>query len=214
MENYIVVLFKNKSKKRIIKKFITYKRAKDFYTRLVKNSQEVLFPKLVENALPCSFEIGLVEMSNSQSFPIYMTDEMGRSVKVKLEDDGMTLNEISPYRIEEEFYDQQTNKKIDTHSFIKKYLKGDGVKMVSSLHNKIIVQKDNDYKLFSFKNVEESLRFVDCISSYFFRIKRGDCLFVKDVSTAQKKYLLGILEEKGFDKKMLYRKFTTYSHRG
>jgi hypothetical protein len=214
MENYIVVLFKNKSKKRIIKKFITYKRAKDFYTRLVKNSQEVLFPKLVENALPCSFEIGLVEMSNSQSFPIYMTDEMGRSVKVKLEDDGMTLNEISPYRIEEEFYDQQTNKKIDTHSFIKKYLKGDGVKMVSSLHNKIIVQKDDDYKLFSFKNVEESLRFVDCISSYFFRIKRGDCLFVKDVSTAQKKYLLGILEEKGFDKKMLYRKFTTYSHRG
>jgi hypothetical protein len=214
MENYIVVLFKNKSKKRIIKKFITYKRAKDFYTRLVKNSQEVLFPKLVENALPCSFEIGLVELSNSQSFPIYMTDEMGRSVKVKLEDDGMTLNEISPYRIEEEFYDQQTNKKIDTHSFIKKYLKGDGVKMVSSLHNKIIVQKDDDYKLFSFKNVEESLRFVDCISSYFFRIKRGDCLFVKDVSTAQKKYLLGILEEKGFDKKMLYRKFTTYSHRG
>jgi hypothetical protein len=213
MENYIVVLFKNKTKKRIIKKFVTFKRAKQFFSKLQKESEQVLFPKTIENALPCSFEIGLVEMSSTQLFPIYLTDEMGRNVKVKLEDEGMTLSEISPYKIEEEFYDQQTQEKINTEKFIKKYLRGDGVKMISSLHNKIVVQNNDDVKLFSFKNVDESVRFIDCLSLHFFKNKRADCIFVKDVSMAQKKYLLGILEDMGFDKKMLYRKFTTYSHR-
>jgi hypothetical protein len=213
MENYIVVLFKNKTKKRIIKKFITYKRAQQFYSKLKKQSEEVLFDKIIENAEDCNFEIGLVELSSKQLFPIYLTDEMGRNVKVKLEDDNMTLVEVSVYKIEEEFFDQQTNKKITTSQFISLYLNKDGVKMISSLHNKIVLQNDDDYKLFSFKNVNESIRFIDCLSLHFFKIKRGDCLFVKDTSTAQKKYLLGILENKGYDKKMLYRKFTTYSHR-
>ena len=47
MENYIVVLFKNKTKKRIIKKFITYKRAQQFYSKLKKQSEEVLFDKII-----------------------------------------------------------------------------------------------------------------------------------------------------------------------
>jgi len=32
---------------------------------------------------------------------------------------------------------------------------------------------------------------------------------VKDYSSAQRKYLYGILESNGFDKKVLYRKFTS-----
>jgi len=167
----------------------------------------------VENAEPCKFEIGLVELSSNQLFPIYLTDEMGRNVKVKLEDDDMTLVEISNYKIEEEFFDLQRKSKINIHTLINDYLKGDGIKMVSSLHNKIVVQRDEDFKLFTFKNVDECVRFIDTLNFYFFKIKRGDCLFVKDVSSAQRKYLIEILCNNGFDKKMLYRKFTTYSHR-
>jgi len=43
MENYVVVLFKNKKKKKIIKKFITFSRAKQFYDKLIEESNEVLF---------------------------------------------------------------------------------------------------------------------------------------------------------------------------
>jgi len=213
MENFLVVLFKNKTKKKIIKKFITYKKAHQFFSKLKKDSENVIFEKLVENAEPCKFEIGLVELSSNQLFPIYLTDEMGRNVKVKLEDDDMTLVEISNYKIEEEFYDLQMKSKINIHTFINDYLKGDGIKMVSSLHNKIVVQRDEDFKLFTFKNVDECVRFIDTLNFHFFKIKRGDCLFVKDVSSAQRKYLIDILCNNGFDKKMLYRKFTTYSHR-
>jgi hypothetical protein len=152
----------------------------------------------------------LVELSNKQLIPIYITDEMGRNIKVKLENDGMTLKEIVIYKEEEKIFDIQKNKKITTRELIKNYIKGDGVKMISTLNNKIIIQIDDEVSLFSLKSEVESGRFLDCLMGYFFKIKRKDCIFVKDFSSAQRKYLFEILKNKGIDKKILYRKFTTY----
>jgi hypothetical protein len=210
MENYLVVLFKNKSKKRIIKKFITYNKTKTFFTKLIKESDNVIFDKKVENGFDCTFELGLVELSNKQLFPIYLTDEMGRAIKVKLEDDNMTLVEIHPYKIEETLFDIQTNEKITVQTLIRKYIKGDGVKMISTLNNKLIIQLNDNVNLFSLKNDSESSRFIDCLSSHFFKIKRTDCIFIKDYSSEQRKYLYNILEGMGINKKILYKKFTTY----
>jgi hypothetical protein len=210
MENYLVVLFKNKKRKRIIKKFVTLSRAKLFFNKLMNESDEVIFDVLIENATDCKFELGLIEMSTNQSAPVYITDEYGRNVKVTLEDDGMSILQIKTYREEELIFDVQKKKKISTKDLIKTYLKTDGLKMISVLNNKIVVQKDEDIKLFSLKNEKESSRFIDCLSSYFFKIKRGDCLFIKDYSSPQRKYLYNLLESNGFDKKVLYRKFTTY----
>ena len=149
-------------------------------------------------------------MSSKQSVPVYVIDEMGRSSKVKLEDEGMTLLQISQYKKEETIFDIQRDKKILTQEFIKRYLKSDGLKMLSVLNNKILVQNDETVNLFSCKNEDESSRFLDCLSNHFFKTKRGDCLFIKDYSTPQRKYLYSLLESKGYDKKVLYRKFTTY----
>jgi hypothetical protein len=209
MENYIVVLFKNKKKKRIIKKFITFSRAKQFYDKLVQESNDVLFEIRVEGGSECSYEIGIVEMSSKQLVPVYMTDEFGRNVKVKLDEDGMTLFKIQPYKKEETVFDIRTGKKITMSDLIKKYLRGNGLKMISVLNNKIVLQEDEKIHLFTLKSESESSRFVDCMSLHFFKIKRGDCLFVKDYSTAQRKYLYSLLESNGIDKKILYRKFTT-----
>ena len=208
MENYMVVLFKNKTKKKIIKKFITFKRAKSFYDNLVKESNDVIFNVEVEAGKKCKYEIGLVEMSSKQLVPVYMTDEFGRSVKVKLNEDGMTLFQINPYKKEELIYDIKDGKKITVQELIKKYLKGDGLKMVSVLNNKIVVQEEEKINLFTLKSEKESSRLVDCLSLYFFKIKRGDCLFIKDYSSTQRKYLYSLLESNGFSKRVLYRKFT------
>ena len=210
MANYLVVLFKNKTRKKIIKKFITLSRAKTFYDGLIKKSDEVIFDVSYENGLECSFELGMVELSSNQLVPIYMTDNMGRNIRVKLEDDNMTLFQIKQYKKEELIFDVSKKKKITANEFISQYLKSDGLKMISSLNNKIIVQKDEVINLFSLKNEFESSRFIDCLSLHFFKIKRGDCLFIKDTSSAQKKYLYSLLESNGIDKKLLYRKFTTY----
>ena len=210
MSNYLVVLFKNKKKKKIIKKFITLSRAKNYFDGLIEKSNEVIFEVLVENGKECKFELGLISLSVNQSSPVYMTDEFGRSIKVKLEENGMSILHLKPFRDEDLIYDVKNKKKITTQEFIKRYLKGDGLKMVSVLNNKVILQRDEKIDLFSLKNESECSRFVECLSSYFFKIKRGDCLFIKDCSSPQRKYLYELLESNGFDKKVLYRKFTTY----
>jgi hypothetical protein len=180
------------------------------YNQLINESKEVIFEVLVENGKECKFELGLVENKTNQSAPVYMVDEYGRSVKVKLEDSGMSLLEITPFREEELIYDIQNKVKITSQELIKKYFKGDGLKMLSVLNNKAILQKEEEIYLFSLKNEVECSRFVESLSSHFFKIKRGDCLFIKDYSSAQRKYLYSLLESNGFDKKVLYRKFTTY----
>jgi hypothetical protein len=210
MENYIVVLFKNKIRKKIIKKFITFKKAKLFYNKLMTESDSVIFNVQFENGKESNFELGIVELSKNKLLPIYLTDEMGRSIRVKLDEDNMTLSQISQYKKEELLYDVQTKKKITTQEIIKKYLKGDGLKMISVLNNKIVLQIEEEVLLFSLKSESESSRFVDCLSLHFFKTKRGDCLFVKDYSSAQRKYMYNLLESKGIDKKILYRKFTTF----
>jgi hypothetical protein len=213
MENYLVVLFKNKKRKRIIKKFITLSRAESFFNTLIIESDEVIFNVLIKNTKDCKLELSLVELSTNQSSPVYITDEYGRNVRVKLEDSGMSILKIKPYREEELIFDIQKKKKITTKDLIKTYLKTDGLKMISVLNNKIVLQKDEDIKLFSLKNEKESSRFIDCLSLYFFKINRSDCLFIKDYSSPQRKYLYSLLESNGFDKKILYRKFTTYPSR-
>jgi hypothetical protein len=209
MVNYLVVLFKNKKRKKIINKFVTFSRAKQYYDKLLKESNDVIFNVEIENGSDTRYELGLIELSDNQLIPVYMTDEYGRSSKVKLEGDGMTLFNIGYYKKEERIYDLTKNKKITTQQLIKSYLKGDGLKMISSLNNKIIVQEDEKINLFTLKSEFESLRFIDSLSSYFFKIKRGDCLFIKDHSSAQRKYLFSMLESYGIDKKILYRKFTS-----
>lgn len=210
MSNYAVVIFKNKSLKKILKEFITFEKAKSYFEDLKKKSDEVLFDVIFENGKSCRYEIALIENSNSKLIPVYLTDEMGRSQKVKLAESGKTISEISLYKKEEKIFDLSKNKKIFTQEFIKNYIKGDNVKLVSCLNNKIIVQNDDEFKLFSLKNELEVGRFLDFLTSYLQKKQRKDCLIVKDTSTAQKKYLLELLSSKGFDKKVLYRKNTTH----
>ena len=142
--------------------------------------------------------------------PVFLKDEIGRTIKVNLEDNDYTITKISKYKIDEVFLDYQTKKKITTKQFVRRYLSGDGLKMVSKLNNKVVVQNDDDYKLFTFKNVDDSSRFLDNLSENFMSSKRTDCMFVKDSSTQQRKYLYQILSEKGFPKSYLIRHSTTH----
>lgn len=210
MDNYIIVLFKNKKRKKIINKFKTFKRAKLVYDSMIRDSENVIFETLFEKGVECKYELGLIEKNKTNLIPVYLTDEMGRNIKVKLEENGMTLFQISNFKKEELIYNIKNSKRLSLKDIIKNYLNGSGLKMISSLNNKIIIQNDEKIEIFSLKNEFDSQRFINNLSVYFQKIKRNDCLFVKDVSVAQKKYLYELLEKNGFDKKILYRKFTTF----
>jgi hypothetical protein len=213
MENYAIILFRNKHKKKILKRFITRERATSFFKNLVKKSENIIFEVKFENGKEVNYEIGIVEKSSGSHVPTYLTDSLGRNIKVSLDEDNMVLSEIKQYRKEEKIFDVKENKKITISDFTKKYLKSDTLKVISILNNKIIVQKDEGFSIFSLKSEEECFRFIETISMFFFKNKRTDCLLINDTSTPQRKYLIDLLVKNGFDKKMLYRKYTTHPQR-
>jgi hypothetical protein len=207
--DYIIVLFKNKVKKKIIKKFKTLDRAQKFYNNLLSISDEVIFDKQYENGHHCKFELGLLGPKNKNNI-MYVKDEFGRQNKIEVEDEDYSMIKINPYNIDEEFIDYSTKDKINTDKFIKKYLKSVGLKMISKLNNKIIVQLDEKTNLFTFKTESDSSRFIDNLSKKYINEKRMDCIFIKDSSTPQRKYLYDMLSNLGYPKQYLFRQSTTF----
>jgi hypothetical protein len=212
MSNYIVVLFKNKTKKKIINKFVTYKKAKETFDNLIKESESIVFEKKIENGKQCSFDLAILEKKGNKLFPIYVTDELGRNIKIDFDDPEWNIVKLSPYSLEDKIQDYQTSNRISYSELEKKYLSKDGLKMLSMLNNKVVLQLDSKTYLFSLKNESDCLRFLNSLEEYYFSINRSDVLIVKNVSSPNKKYLYHLLEEQGFDKNFLYRKETTYPH--
>jgi hypothetical protein len=209
--NYQIVLFKNKLQQKIIKKFVTSKRANDFYNDLLLESNDVVFETRYENGKKVEYELALLEKKGNVLFPIYTKDEFGRNIKLEFDNDEFNIIKISQYNEPEKIKDYQTGHKITSQTFINKYLSKDGLKLVSKLNNKIIVQKDEELYLFVLKHSEDAQRFIMSLTERFVKLKRGDCMFVMDTSSQQKKYLYQLLSDRGFNKKFLYRKETTYS---
>ena len=208
--NFQIVLFKNKVKKKIINKFKTYKRASKQFEFLIKESNEVIFPVKFENGVLSSYELSVLERKKSNNEKLFIKDEFGRQIKVDLDDDEFMIKKIISYNIEEEFLDYQTKKKINTKQLIKKYLLRSGIKMISKLNNKIIIQIDESYSLFTLKNVSDAERFLENLGDYLRDINKYDCILVKDYSTVHRKYLYDILVTQGFPRSYLQRHSTTH----
>jgi hypothetical protein len=204
--NYLVVLFKNKEKRKIINKFKTYKKALDYYNNKIKSSGQVLFPKITENGVICDFELGLVEISDKKKDNTYVKDSLGRNIKIEIED-GFNVIKLNKFNTEELFLDFTTKKKISIQQFLKKYLDKPGFKLISKLNNKIVLQNDELTFLFTFKTIDDSNRFIDTLQT---KLNRNDCIFVKDYNTIHRKYLYNILEQKGFSKNYLQRPLTAH----
>lgn len=207
--NYIIVLFKNKSKKKIINKFKTKERAIEFYKKMIEGN-DVIFNCQTENGKSCFFELGLLEKNSTNFDSYFIKDDMGRQVKVELDDDGYRMIEVKNYKVEELIYDVKEKTKISVTKFIKSYLPKSSIKLISKLNNKVVVQNNDEINLFSLKSEDDADRFLDSLGEYFINNDRMDCILVKDTTKQQKKYLYSILQDKGIDKSVLYRRFTTF----
>lgn len=211
--NYLVVLFKNKERKKIINKFKTYERAESFFNKLMDISDSVIFETRVENAVPSNYELCLLQKKDENFQKLFVKDDLGRQILVDLDDPDYKIIKLSKYKIPEKIYDLDNKSKITTEEFIKNCLPKNSVKLISRLNNKVVVQNDNDVRLFSLKNEDESRRFLENLNDYLIEIGRIDSIVVIETSKSQKKYLYNILSEKGIDKKCLYRRSTTFKQR-
>jgi hypothetical protein len=211
LNNFNIVLFKNNKKKKLIKTFITQKKATERYKTLLDKSKTIYFEKKVENAEYCNFYLAIVTNQKQLQKTLVIKDELGRNKVVDLEDPDYIFLDFQPYKIEELIFDWQTKKKIKFLDFIKKYCTSKELKSIYCLNNKVCVQINEDVNMFSLKDKYESDRFLGIVENYFIENGRSDALFIRDVSIAQRKWVYDILVGKGFDKSYLYRLKTTFS---
>lgn len=207
---YSIILFKNKERYKIIKNYTKHKNAVDFFNKKMKESDDVVFDIQTENGKKVRYELAILEKTSDKLFLAFKTDEFGRNVFINLDDPEYSIIKILDYNVPEKIFDIKKNQRISFEEFLKKYVKGGSLKVVSKLNNKIIVQEDDKFDLLSLKSEYDSNRFLDNLEKYLINNSLKNCMVVKDNSIEQKKYLYNILMEKGYDKKMLYRNSTTH----
>jgi len=211
--NYIVVLFKNRKRKKIIKSFVRKNIAELYFKKICEQSDKIKFNVEVENSLDVTYEVGLLCKNIDTQFQLFSQDDIGRNIRVNLEDSDLQIIKIHRYRVPEKLHEWSTNKRITYDEFFKKHFTNKELKNVFTVNNKIIVQKDEQTSVYSLKNIEESKRLLMLLQDEFVSLKRADAIFVKDMDTIQRKYLYDHLEKLGIDKKRLYRQSTTFSER-
>jgi len=204
---YQIVIFNNQSKKRIIATSNIYSNINKKYNKITKKSN-VIFPIKYNKKKECVFEIALVCIGKCKTKPIHKRDDLGRLIEITTKNKKYHILKIKGFEIEEKIYDHQQRKRIYFEELFVNYLSSKNIIQMYSLNNKIIVQNNNEYFLFSLKNVSESQRFMDIIQEYFSNIKKYNCLLSRDLSTAQRKEIYNLLEDKGFERSLLYKHYT------
>ena len=85
---------------------------------------------------------------------------------------------------------------------------GEDFKQIFTLNNKFIIQKDDDFKIFSLKTVSDSLRLLTITELQFLNSGKYNYLFVSDTSTVQRKQLYDLLEKAGYKRSFLRKQYT------
>jgi hypothetical protein len=205
--NFSVIIFKNNKKRKILKSFVREQKAIEFYEKKVKESSKILFEKQFENGSKCNYKI-ILTSKTCEVEQLYYMDEIGRNVSINPKiSDNLYIKKIDMFNIEEKLYDVQDNKKITFHKFVKKYLDKDKTIMLSKLNNKVVVQEDDNYSLFSLKTEDDCERFLRIVES---KVEKKNFIIVRDFTSPQRKYLYDLLVERGYDIDFLYRTSTTH----
>ena len=206
---YFIVLFCNNKRLKILyhcmKKTTVYEYWREFKTQRIppflkkqgsKRNQELVY------------ELALVFPNNRWATATYVKDSLGRNKEAKIENDKFRIKEIIPYWQEELIYDFQTKKRIRYHELIEKILPITEIAQVFTLNKNVFVQVEDDVKMFGNKNLNDADRLFDLIKQDLLNRKKTNLMFVKDITTYQRKQLYTLLESKGFNRRELFRHYS------
>ena len=210
MKKFKIILFKNKKKKRIIKEYSKEEYAIKKFNSLLEDNN-VFFERIYENNSPVEYELGLVCSGLSVQPNLFNYDIYGRWDKVFIgNSNDHVILKIDKYPIEETVFDYQSNNKVNLNFIINTYLSTDNLKVIYILNNKMVIQDEDKFNVFSLKNKSESKRLLHTIEDYFIESGRSDCLFITDESISHKKWLYDTLCKNGFNRKLLYKTKTNF----
>lgn len=154
------------------------------------------------------YELALIFTNNRWAKKTYVRDSLGRLVEAKIEDDKFRIKEIIPYWKEELIYDFQKKSRLRYHQILEQILSMTGVGQIFTLNNKLFVQVDDEIFLFGNKNIKDATRLFEIVREDVLKKKKTNFLFVRDVTTSQRKNLYKILEEKGYKRTELFRHYS------
>ena len=206
---YKIILFKNGER---LKSFFSSNNEKSIQTKYNQLIHEKK-PKFVIEFISrkkVRFELGIVttEGGRFSGDTIFVKDSVGRTKKVSLGDSIYNITKLLPYWKEEFIYSHESKNKISFVELMDEHIQIGDFKQVFTLNNKLIIQNEDNFKLFSLKTVSDASRLIDIIEFDVLDSGRIDCLFVRDRDTVQRKQLYTLLEGVGFDRVMLRKQYT------
>ena len=206
---YFIVLFCNNKKVKILYRCMqrntVYEYWREYRTQRKPDFIKVQGGKRKQELV---YELALIFPNNRWATKTYVKDSLGRNKEAKIEGGKLRIKEIIPYWQEELIYDFQIKKRIRYHEMMEKIISVKDIAQIFTLNNKLFVQVENDVKLYGNKNISDAERLFEIVKSELLMKKRGNFMFVKDVTTHQRKLLYNLLESKGFSRKELFRHYS------
>jgi hypothetical protein len=206
---YAIVLFENKKKIKVLYKCMQRKTVYEYW-REYKTEKKPPFVKLQggKRRQELVHELGLLLPNSRWSDQVWVKDSLGRNQKAIFEDDNLRIKEIIPYWVEEKVYDHDNGKRIRYHEMMEQILPINDIAQIFTLNNKLFVQIEDNVRYFSCKNLIDTERLFEIVKNDLLNRKRGNFMFVKDVSTQQRKMLYAMLIAKGYKKSELFRHYS------
>jgi hypothetical protein len=206
---YFIVLFCNKKRKKILYRCMKRTTITEYWHQF-KTKIKPPFVKIQggKRKQEKVFELALIYPNNRWVNTVYVKDSLGRNVEVKIENGKFRIKEIIPYWEEELIYDFQIKKRIRYYQLLSQILPVLEIGQIFTLNNKLLIQVEDNIKLFSNKNPTDAERLFEIIKSDLLSKKRQNFIFVKDVTTHQRKLLYDMLEKKGYKREELSRHYS------
>ena len=205
-KKYKIILLQDSVPKKTLFKSNIKRNTLNRFKKLTNQSPPSFTRKYVKRKI-CQFELAVFSL-NPPTDIVYSKDTLGRNVKRSLKYGEYYLNNIIDYWVEEQIYDHQQKKRIIFNEFVEKNLQNKKFKQIFTLNNKVVIQEEDSFFLFSLKNIDDTNRFIISLKNYLISQNRMDCLVVKDYDTIQRKQLYKMLEKKGFKRQFLYKHYT------
>ena len=206
---YFIVLFCNKKKIKIFYRCMQRTTVYEYW-REYKTQKKPAFIKLQggKRKKELLYELALIFPNNRWATNPWVKDSLGRNQEAKIEGDKFRIKEIIPYWQEELIYDFNTKKRIRYHEMMEYILLVKDIAQIFTLNKNLFVQIENDVRMFGNKNLADSERLFEIVKEDLINRKRGNFIFVKDVTTHQRKLLYELLESKGFKRQELFRHYS------
>ena len=209
-KKYSIVLFCNNKRVKVMHSSMKRTTIYEYWRELRTQKQPRFLQKIQQNSRTeeAVYELALIFPNNRWANATYVKDSLGRNREAIIEDSKFRIKEIIPYWKEELVYDFNKKKRIRYHEMMEQLVPIKEIAQIFTLNNKLFVQVEDDIKFFGNRNLKDTDRLFELVKEDIIKKGKGNFIFVKDITTYQRKQLYNLLESKGFKRQELFRHYS------